>query len=406
MSHIYRKKNLVYIVSPTFGDFKSLPEAITWLGTNMVDDTTLELSNDGHEIDDTVTVDLSYDLNIVGAGVNTCVIKPVTGMANKPMFILKSNCDIRHLEVDGSYLANYGDNAGEDIIQLDTDGTYHEFVDVGFYHGNVNINVTSNAEVWAFNGVCNDAIAAGIRINTTSTGTKFRTSEFDISGNAVGYDLVKATDLYLTSEVDTYDVGVGNIGIQYDGTNVTYKTLAIKGAYWNEVGTFHSGFDFTRTDGRDANVEILYNVGIEDTKPYCQLELIGNATDTTLTEDVWAKATFVNTGSNTTKWKIEDNKITYQSDHSRNCFMTIDGTVATSNQPVGLNYAIVKGGNTAVLYGIGKITIDTNNRSFNFGTNVFITNVAKDEYFELYIMNETNNNDARVVDLQWSASAI
>lgn len=406
MSRISKLRD-VYTISPDNGDFQNIETAIAWLGTgsNMTNGTLLKVSGGAYNITDTITVDLAHPLKIQGACFSITSFNAATGLATKPMFIFKSDCDITKCSLDASTLANYGTQSGENGINIDTDDTYHEIKDAGIYGFNKGLYITSNSEFWVFESEINDCAVTGVEINTASTGSIYRSAETDYSNNAsYGINLVQATDLYFSSENDTTELTAGQTFINYDGTNVTYTTLVVKGAIWNEVGTFRSGFDFTLA--RDADIEIMYNVGTEDTKPHCKINLANNTTVTSLTDDTWAKATFTNTSSYTKKWTIADNQMTYESSHVRDVLMILDGNVVTTQQPVLLTYGIVKNGNSAVRYGENTIYLDQNNRAFSFGTNVYLEDVAENDYFELWIMNSSNNGDATVQDLNWFASVL
>ncbi len=391
-----------YSVGHRIYDFKSLEEAITWLSTNMIKDSTLYISGI-HNIEDTITIDLPFALKISGSGFDSCKLNASAGLTSKPMFILKSDVSFVMMTLNADTLANYGNLSGEDGIVADTDETYHEIKDCGIYGFNKGIKQTAGNEFWVFESEITDCITKNVEINSLSTNRViYRSSETDYSGSPIGIDLVKATDLHFTSENDSVRLASGNIFVKYDGTQVTYVIMAIKGAIWNEIGEFINGFDFNRTDGRDSNIEIMYNIGIPDSKPHCKINVMGNVTTTDyltpLTFAIWTKAVFINTSTINNKLKLENNRMTYLSTHKRNMVIHVDGNVRGSSS-FTLEYALIKNGDTSTLYGRNSVTIDKTNRSFTIGTIALIPNMNKNDYLELWYRNVTNGNDVYTYNL-------
>lgn len=397
-----------YSVGDRFCDFPDLYGAINWLNTNMVHSTTLFLGAGDHYINDTILIDLPYSLKIIGAGFDSCNVQPQTGIENKPMFDLKSDVSFVQMTFDASGLAGYGSNSGENCFDCTNSGSYHELKDCGVYGFNKGIYMTGLAKWWIFESEIDNNIVNGIELNTVEDGCYLSISETDISGNPVGISLTKGTNVFFTSENNTFElINPTDIVISYDGTNITYTNIAIKGSIWNEIGIFLDGFDFTRTDRRDADVEILSNIGLEDKTPHSKIGLIGNTTVTAVTKNIWTKAVFTNTTSYTVKWTIGNNRKTYQSNHARDVIMLVSGSIYTStNGTRNINYAIVKNNNSAVRYGQSEVTIDQTNRKFTFSTNVYLQDVDKDDYFEIFIMDETGNSNLYLSDLNWFSRTI
>lgn len=381
-------------------NFLTISSAITWLNSNISGATILLLAPETHLISDTITINYDYPLTIAGLSYPTTFINATTGLTNKPMFVLKSDCDILRCQIYATTLTNYGNNAGENGINIDTDGTYHEFKDMTLYGFNKNIYITSNSEFWVFESVINNAKAKSVEINTASTGTRYRSTAVDYSGSPIGIDLVKANGLYLSIDNDSTElINPSDIFIEYDGLNVSYTDINIKGVTWNNIGKFINGFDFTRTDGRDSNVEILSNIGIENQNPQCSIYLEGNTTLTALTQNVWAKANFINTSYITKKFKIENNRCTFLSSHPRDLSIFISGSVYSTSATQTISIAIIKNGNTAVLFGRNEVTIDTSNRKFTFSSNAYLQAVSENDYFEIWMMNSSNGNDVALSNL-------
>ena len=51
-----------------------------------------------------------------------------------------------------------------------------------------------------------------------------------------------------------------------------------------------------------------------------------------------------------------------------------------------------KNGNTGTTYGSMNITTDQSNRAFNYSTNIYIENSVKNDFYEFYLRNTTNNS--------------
>ena len=83
------------------------------------------------------------------------------------------------------------------------------------------------------------------------------------------------------------------------------------------------------TDGRDADIFIENNAGIEDKNPNCKINVVNNALATTCgTAGNWYKANWINTSSITTKFLITNNRITYQSQNTRSIYIIVSGNVS------------------------------------------------------------------------------
>jgi hypothetical protein len=168
------------------------------------------------------------------------------------------------------------------------------------------------------------------------------------------------------------------------------------GNAWNSTGAFVSGFDFTRSDGRDANIDFVSNAGIDDKTPKCKINVINNAVTTALpTAGTWYKANWTNTSSYTVKWNINNNRVTYQPRHPAYIFIIVSGNISANNNNRTINIGIVKNGVTGTRYGETTLRLTAANQPFQYSTTIYIQNVARNDYFELYV--SSNNNGDIVV---------
>lgn len=275
----------------TNGTYTTLKAACDWFNASATSATEIILDAGNHAIADTVTVNnASYNLSIKGVGSNCTILQAATGLLNKPMFNIKTNCDLNRLGATGSTLASYGDSAGENFINYDTADIYSEVTDCivdTFYYG---LYDTGGMNLFFYNFIC-DTMTKGVAINHTNANPA--STDIEV-GNfidcAVGVDLIKATNDSFICRTLVFDNPALGIGIQYDGANYGFSGFSeIMGCTHNGVGDFISGFDFHRQDGRDKNIVISGNVGLEDKNPHAKLNVIDN---TALTTTVTTAGTF------------------------------------------------------------------------------------------------------------------
>jgi hypothetical protein len=161
-----------------------------------------------------------------------------------------------------------------------------------------------------------------------------------------------------------------------------------------------SGFDFTRADGRDANIVVISNIGVEDNIPHCKVNLVGSTASISFPAGVWKKLSFTATSSYTSNWTIGTDSITYQPINTRDVMMWISGAISTTSQQANFNVAIIKNHNTLVQYGTMPITVDQNARQFNFSTNAYIASVAPGDVFSIWIK-PVGTEDLIIAALDW-----
>lgn len=267
-----------------YGKYTTIKDAVDWFNASATSNTEILLDAGHHNISDTIVVDNgSYDLQIRGLGSAVTYLDAVTGLANKPMFEFRTNCDINKVTATGSTLAGYGNNAGEDFVQITTNvGTYHEFKDIFIDTFNIGIKDVIGSGIFIFDFYISDCISQGVEINHTGSG-ELDAEVGTIENCPISFDLISATvaeDIFLNS-IYYINANPTDVAINYDGTAVTYTNFSIINGNWNKVGFFISGFDFHRTDGRDSNIEMISNVGYEDKNAHSKMNVVDNTTLTT-----------------------------------------------------------------------------------------------------------------------------
>lgn len=275
------------------GSYSTLKAACDWFNASATSNTEILLDAGNHAVADTITVNnSSYNLSIKGVGSNCTTLQAATGLTNKPMFNIKTNCDINRLAATGSTLANYGDLATEHFVLYDTPDIYSEGTDIivdTFYYG---LSDTGGVNVFLYNFIF-DTMTKGVAINHANanpTSTDIEVGNF--VDCAVGVDLIKATNDSFICRNLVFDNPALGIGIKYDGTNYGFSGFSeIVGCTHNGVGDFTSGFDFHRQDGRDANIIISGNVGMEDMNPHAKVNVTDNTalTTTVVTAGIYYK---------------------------------------------------------------------------------------------------------------------
>lgn len=383
------------------GSFTTIPEVIEFLNLHMSGPTVVRLSGETHEIDATQTINLPFPVTFQGISFGETEIDATSGVSGSPMFDCQTECYFKMLTFKA-----YSDASGNNALNFTGSGTYHEVKDVYFTGFNKAIVSTNNNDLWVFDVDFEDCSGAGIEIAAgVASGGSFKISESDflqcgrgihlLSGVSESISILNCTFYNTTSGSD--------IGVLYaPDTFTSYSSLFITNNAWNNQGTFFSGFDFTRADGRDANVFITNNAGTENKSPHIKINVNNNVSTTTVTTaGTFYKANWTNTSLYTTKWVANNNRITYQTDYLLDAWAIITGNITSNNSNVRITIAIVKNGVTGTRYGETDLRIVTANQPFQFSTVIYIPDMAKNDYLELYVTSSQNGDIIRFQDVQW-----
>jgi hypothetical protein len=351
------------IVVGALGDYTTLKAAVDYLNANATSETEILLSADHHAVADTVTVNCAHPITIRGAGSNVTYLEAATGLAGKPMFNLKSDCDIKSMTFEGNTLAGYGMGVNENCITYDTTtGIYSEITD--FYCNNFKIGIADliGVDFFVLNFVFFQC-GVGVEVNYSTLAIPVTTTDLEI-GNfehcEVGINLVKALkdNFYLNHLIFKHNLST-QIGIQYTGTTfVPGELAAIFNCAYNYNGTLISGFDFTLP--RDANIKVVGCVGIEDKSPHAKINVIDNATSTTVTTGgVYYKANFTNSNYYTCKMTIGNGRMTYLPAYEVDGQVWISGSIAVNQNTRNLNVALRKALTITSITGNGSVVTVT-----------------------------------------------
>ena len=391
----------------------SLDEAIAFLNAHMTGPVVLRLSSETYDVTSTIVIDLPYSLTIEGSSYGTSTIQAASGLANSPMFRCLSESYFKKLSFDGSSLASYGNNSGEDAIQLEGPGVYHEIKDCDFNGFNKAIAMKTNSDLWLFEADINNAVSTGIEIAAGATsGATLKISEVDFLGCATGINMLSGANAVVSILNSTFYNAAGGTGINYvPATFTSFSSMFITNNAWNNVGTFFNGFDFSRSDGRDSKAFLQGNAGDPDRNPRCYINVLNSSTNTSLTNGgTWYKASwdYTVTTTNTIKWTVSNssgnvNKITYQPVNRKDGYFIISGNLSCSSSSQTISIGIVKNGVTSTRLGETTIRTGTSSTPTLFSTTVYLTNITNNDYFEIFVSNVSGGTTVKIQDLQWLA---
>ena len=304
-------------------------------------------------------------------------------------------------------LSGYGLSLDEDAIHLTGNGTYHEIKDCSFDGFYCAIADLTDAELWLFECDIMNSATNGLLLSSSAPGAVVKVSETDFTDNNVGVNLLAGSNTTVTLNSGFYsNLDITDVGILYNPSTFSFSNLIIAGNSWNFVGSSISGFDFSRADGRDADAFIENNAGIEDDKAHCKINVVNNSLTTSCAvANAWYKANWINTSSYTTSLLINNNMVTYLPVRSRDLYLIISGDVTVDNPNKVITIGIVKNGVTTTRYGETALRITTANQPYQFSTVIYLEDVAKDDYFELYCSTATGSDILKFQDVNLFISA-
>jgi hypothetical protein len=394
--------------------WQTVQEAIEFLNLHMTGPAIIRLGSGSFDITETQTIDLPYALTIQGSSYGVSTIAAASGLANNPMFRCVSECYFKMLQFDATTLSGYGTSAGEDAIRFLGSGTYNEVKDCNFERFYNTIIDSTDAEIWVFETDISNAQRNGILIHSALAGAIVKVAETDFIGCNNGINLSKgsAATIQLASG-GYYNGASGDTAILYQpATFTSFSSISITGNSWNNTGKYIEGFDFTRTDGRDANAIVESNAGVGDKKPSCYINLLNSATTTTLTtSNSWYKVNwdYTKVTSSTVKWTITNasggvtnvNRITFQPTNQRDGIVVITGNLSVNNSSRTISLGLVKNGVTGTRYGETTLRTSTSGTASQFSTVIYLSNITATDYFEVYCSSTNSGDIITMLDLNW-----
>ncbi len=387
----------------------TIQEVVDFLNLHMFGPSVVKLADANYDISSTIDIDLPYPVTFQGISYGASSVTAAFGLAGKPMFRCMSECYFKMLSFDATTLTNYGTASGEDAIRFLGSGTYNEIKDCTFDSFYNTILDSTDAEIWVFETDISNAQRNGILVHGAVAGVTVKVAETDFIGCNYGINLSKGSSATIQlASGGYYNANSGDTAIFYQPSAFTgYSSISITGNSWNNTGKYIEGFDFSRSDGRDANVILESNAGVGDQKPNCFINVINSATTKTLTTaGTWYKADWgSNTASETCKWTIASNKITYQPNNKRNGIFNVSGNLSVNSGSQDISIAIVKNGNSATRYGETTLRVSSANLPFQFSFIAYLADIAPGDYFEIYYSNATSSGKIITIqDIQWFAN--
>ncbi len=394
-----------YEVTPN-GSWTTIPEILAYLSVHMSAPSVLRLGSGTHFLSATQNINLPYFLTITGLDFRESTISPATGLAGSPMFSCTSQVYFRHIKFDATTLANYGTAVNEDAIWLTGSQNLEYGIESNeFRNFNKALVIKNNITVAVFRCNIFNSVGPGIEIAAgTSSGLIFKVSETNFVNCAKGINLLSSLKASLAIGNCTFLLGTpAQVCVDYAPLTFTpFTSLFIANNLWNIVGIFIQGFDFTRSDGRDANAYVENNTGDMDHNPTCKINVINNTTTTSaVSAATWYKASWINTSVNTSKWSVSDNRITFLSQNKRDGYAIISGDLSITHNNRTVSIAIVKNGVSANVNGETTLRVTTANQPFQFSTVIYLQNINKNDYFELWFKTENNDEIVNFQDIQW-----
>jgi hypothetical protein len=393
-----------------FSSFNTIASAVAFLNLHMAGPTVIQLGVGTFPIASTQIINLPYPVTFVGSSYGETIVTGALGVSGTPLFNCQTTCFFKMVEFTA-----YSNTIGNDGILFSGSANYNEIKDCNFNGFNRSIASSSNNSLWVFESDFNNCTGAGVEIAAGSaSGGSLKLSEGDFTNCAKGIHLLSGADETVSVTNSTfYNTTAGtDIGVLYvPATFTSFSSLFITNNSWNIQGTYMSGFDFTRSDGRDANAFLINNAGMENENPHCRLNVNNNTSATRVTNNnTFYKAVWLNTSNYTCKWGIglaspaSGNRITYQPNNLVDAWAVITGNIEVDNSSRVITIAIVKNGQSTVSasrFGETDIRITTAAQPFQFSTVVYVPDMAKTDFLELYVTSSKSGDDIIFRDIQW-----
>jgi len=237
-------------------------------------------------------------------------------------------------------------------------------------------------EIWLFDSIIsNNSIAGVCNLGGCSIGV----SECTFEGNNYAINFFTGTtqrhSVQNTIFINNYT------GISWNTAQNSYEYMAITNNIFKGNDLDITGFSWNTK--ADANISIETNVGLRDYRPTAYVEITGNTTPTTLTnEDEYYKLLGTNSlDSFGIKFLVTDNKAVYLPDPSRYLHLMVSGEIQVNANGQNILVAIYKNGNTVV--SMQTVRCVTANIGYGFAINKEME-VNTDDYFEIWAWNDTS----------------
>lgn len=403
---IVKEKEIVneneYEVSLT-GSWTTIPEVIQFLKLHMKAASVIKLDKGDYNISSTQVINLPYSLTFEGLSFGATKLKASVGLNGSPMFRCLSDCYFKMLTFDGTTLINYGSNPGEDAIRLLGSGTYNEIKDCNFDHFYNTIIDSTNAAIWLFQCDVSNAHNNGVLIHGNTPGVRVRIAQTDFIKCNKSVNMDKGSNAIVQLNLGSYyNENVTDSAIIYNPIGFSFSTMIISNNAWNNVGKLISGFDFSRQDKRDLNAYVENNDGYENENPHSKINVLFNTIATTVTTaGTWEKANFTCANIYLVDFGLSGNHLTYLSSQENKGVMNISGNMVCSNDSITFSVALVKNGEIEKKYGETSVNVVDHNIEYQWFMNIFMESMSQNDYYEIWITSNKNNDVYVLQDVQW-----
>lgn len=392
-------------VAPS-SSWTNIEEAVAFLNLHMVAPSMIRLSAGDYSINNTIEINLPYPLTIAGINYGAVSLDAASGLSGKPMFNCSTETYFRTLVFNASTLSGYGNATYEDAIVFNQfPKKYYDINECKFDGFNKAIVLKNNSELWVFNCYILNSKAVGIEIAAgTLSGVVFRVAETKLTNNPIGVSLLSGVNATVSiRNGGAYGANPTDVIVKYEPSTFTsMNAVTIMNMFWNGTGKFISGFDFTRADGRDAAAYVQLNVNEIDHNPSSMISVVNNALTTTLPlANTFYKANWTNTDSTISLIGTNGNRITYLSTHPKDLVVYITGNLFNNSRKSNITIGLVKNGNSSDVYGVTSLYVPTIIDPFQFSTVIYLKNVAKNDYFELFCKSDGAGDVIVFKDIQW-----
>jgi hypothetical protein len=380
----------------------SISEVIEFLNLHITAPTVVRLDGGTYTISATQNINLPFPVTFEGLSFGETTIAANAGVSGNPLFVCQTECYFKMINFTG--LSNA---AGNDAIHFTGSGIYHEVKDCYFSDFNKGIVSSTNNDLWIFETDFENCAGTGIEIAASSAnGGSIKVSECDFTQCYKGINLLSGiAETVSILNCTFYNTIAGtDIGVNYTpATFTSFSSIFITNNAWNNQGNYISGFDFTRSDGRDANAFLVNNAGMENKNPFCKISVNNNASTTTITNSgTYYKASWTNAASSLScKWTLANNKITYQPYNGRGACAVITGNISVNNANRVITICIVKNGVTTTRYGETDLRVTVASQPFQFSTVIYIPDIKKNDYLELWTTSANSGDVVTFQDIQW-----
>ncbi len=382
------------------GSWQTIPEILEFLALHMTEPSLIKLDGDVYSLTSTQTINLPYPLTIEGLSSGITTISAASGFTGG-LFSCSSACSFKML----TFTSAFGATAGHDAIRLT--GSYplqYAVKDCSITGFNKGVVITGNSNAWFFENTFVNIVNSAFEVAAgASSGGVFSASTQVFINCGISVNLVSGLNFTLSVQnCHLFCFSPTQIGMNYIPATFSISAMGISNNSWNFVGTMMNGFDFSRSDGRDANIFVENNPGINGNKPHAKINVVDNtATTTCTTNGSWYKANWTNTSVITTKFAITNNKITYLPKTQRDLVLHISGNVMVGSNNRVITIGIAKNGSTATLYGETTLRITVANQPFQFSTIIYIEDATLNDYYELFCSSKNNGDVLTFQDIHW-----